>query len=225
MVGSFKNRKLIINLLCLVSASLAIYFEMSGNRDAYVFLKPLTTILIMSHLFFLPKNGLHQFRNGIIAALFFCLLGDVLLLFESFFVYGLVAFLLGHILFAVAFIKLKGIYLHWGSFVALFGTGIALFFWLKPDLRTFMMPVALYVLVISFMAWQGVGLFLRDKRRVFQWIALAVLLFMFSDTVLAIAKFKSPFYLSSLVILVTYWLSIALIANAAYRIVLESKKG
>lgn len=219
MVTSLK-RPVFINLLCLVSASLAIYFEMSGNREIYVFLKPLTTILIMSHLFFLPNT---PFRNGILAALFFCLVGDVLLLFEAYFVYGLATFLVGHVLFALAFIRHKGFYLHWGSFVVLFGIAMALFFWLKPDLGAFMIPVALYVLVISFMAWQGIGTFLRDRGKAYQWIALAVLLFMFSDTMIAIAKFKSPFYLSSLVILGAYWLSIALIANAIYQIVTKQK--
>lgn len=219
MVTALK-RPVFINLLCLVSASLAIYFEMAGNREIYVFLKPLTTLLIMSHLFFLPNTS---FRNGILAALFFCLVGDVLLLFEAYFVYGLATFLVGHVLFALAFIRHKGFYLHWGSFVALFGIATALFFWLKPDLGAFMVPVALYVLVISFMAWQGIGTFLRDRAKPYRWIALAVLLFMFSDTLIAIAKFKSPFYLSSLVILGTYWLSIALIANATYQIVTKQK--
>lgn len=225
MVRALSKRQLVLNLMILASACLAMYVELEGNRDIYVFLKPLTTILIMSHLFFLPKNGLHQSRIGIIAALFFCLLGDVLLLFESYFVHGLAAFLVGHILFAVTFIKLKGFYGHWVSFLLLYGVGISLFFWLRPGLGGFMVPVAVYVMVICFMAWQGIGLFLRERSKAFLWIAVAVLLFMFSDTMIAIAKFKTDFDYSSILILSTYWLSIGLMANAAFQIVLTKNRG
>ena len=86
-----------------------------------------------------------------------------------------------------------------------------------------MVPVGVYVLVICFMAWQGIGLFLKEKSKPFVWIAVAVLLFMFSDTMIAIAKFKADFAYSSVVILSTYWLSIGLIANAARRIILSSQ--
>lgn len=224
MVRALSKRQLVLNLMILASACLAMYVELEGNRDIYVFLKPLTTILIVSHLFFLPTNDFRQFKNGIIAALFFCLVGDVLLLFESYFVYGLATFLIGHILFAATFIKLKGFYWHWVSFLLLYGVGILLFFWLKPGLGGFMVPVAVYVAVICFMAWQGIGLFLRERSRAFLWIAVAVLLFMFSDTMIAIAKFKADFNYSSAIILSSYWLSIGLIANAAFQIVLRGKE-
>jgi len=92
-------------------------------------------------------------------------------------------------------------------------------------LGQFMVPVTVYVVVICFMAWQGIGLFLREKRKEFLWIGIAVLLFMFSDTMIAIAKFKTDFDYSSILILSTYWLSIGLIANAARRIVLKTDGG
>jgi uncharacterized membrane protein YhhN len=102
--------------------------------------------------------------------------------------------------------------------------GGVIFFWLKPDLGDFMVPVLFYVLVITSMAWQGIGLYLRNKAKAYAWIAWAVLFFMLSDTLLAINKFKAPFDYASVLILGTYWLSIALIANAAYNIGLGEKQ-
>jgi len=157
-----------------------------------------------------------------LSALFFCLMGDILLLFPAYFVFGLAAFLIAHLLFASGFVNLKGFDPNWTSFLMLYVIGALLFFWLKPGLGEFMIPVAVYVVVICFMAWQGIGLFLKEKRMVFLWIAIAVLLFMFSDTMIAIAKFKADFDYSSIIILSTYWLSVTLIANAARKIVLKT---
>lgn len=217
------KRQRTINLVSLVLALAAIFSEYLGYRTLYVFLKPLTTISILSLLFFVPKGLSTKFTKLILVALIFCLMGDVLLLNQAYFVFGLVAFLLAHILFIVAFIKHKGFWFHWISFVILFLIGGAIFFWLKPDLGDFMVPVLFYVLVITSMAWQGIGLYLRDKAKTYAWIAWAVLFFMLSDTLLAINKFKAPFDYASVLILVTYWLSIALIANAAYNIGLGEK--
>lgn len=214
--------------LCLVLAVLAIGFEHLGPRQAYVLMKPLTTLCIMLPLFFLSAGGdgtLSRFRKGMLLGLCCCLLGDVLLLYEAYFVHGLASFLVGHLLFALSFIRLRGFHAHWISFLFFFGVGTALFLWLNPDLGAFRLPVALYVLVICFMAWQGMGLFLREPTKAFGWIALGVLLFMFSDTLIAISKFKVPFHLSGPLILGTYWLSLGLLSNAARRVVSRVGEG
>lgn len=223
MVEKQKRLQRRINILAFFAACIAIFFEHNGNREIYMFLKPLTTILIMSLLIFVPKNVHSKFRNLMLAAFLFCLVGDILLLFDSYFVFGLASFLWAHLLFSTSFINLKGFGAHILSFLMVFGVGVILFFWLKPNLGEFMVPVALYVLVICFMAWQGIGLYFRNKGRAYSWIALAVLLFMLSDTMIAIAKFKSTFVYSNILILGTYWLSIGLLANATYRIILDGK--
>ncbi|MEZ4809714.1 MAG: lysoplasmalogenase [Allomuricauda sp.] len=208
-----------LNVVAFVSACLAMYLEFVGQRALYIVFKPLTTILIMSLLFFVPGGGPSRFRNIVLTALAFCLLGDILLLWEGYFVLGLASFLLAHLLFATGFIQLGGFRFHWISFLALLTIGGGLFLWLRPDLGNFLMPVTAYIIVIVFMAMQGVNLFLKNKKRAYAMIALAVLLFMFSDTMIAIDKFKSPFHWSGPIILGTYWLSIALIAHATFQIV------
>ncbi|MHA7829756.1 MAG: lysoplasmalogenase [Flagellimonas sp.] len=220
MVVKSVNITRVTNLLIVISAILAILMEFLGNRTVYMVLKPLTTILVTTLLFF-QTNKNSKFKRLMIAALLFCLLGDILLLFPAYFVFGLAAFLVAHILFTIGFINLKGFHPHWISFLILYAIGTSLFLWLKPGLGDFMNPIGGYVVVICFMAWQGIGLFLKEKRQEFAWIAIAVLLFMFSDTMIAMSKFKTDFDYSSIVILSTYWLSIGLIANAARRIILK----
>lgn len=223
MEAIMDKRQISINFLIVIAAIAAMSAEHLGFRQVYLFLKPLTTILVISLLVLIPKINNANFRNLMLAAFIFCLLGDILLLFEAYFVFGLASFLSAHLLFTLSFIKLKGFSTHVLSFVFVFGVGTGIFFWLKPDLGTFLIPVSLYILVISLMAWQGIGLYLRNKGRAYAWIAVAVMLFMLSDTMIALVKFKAPFAYSSFLILGTYWLSIGLLANATYRIVQKEK--
>ncbi|WP_375325787.1 lysoplasmalogenase [Flagellimonas sp. GZD32] len=217
------NSRLVINVLFVVSALSSIVLEYLGIRQGYVFFKPFTTVLAIVLLFSAGGTSVPKFKSLMIAALVLCLVGDTLLLFESYFVFGLASFLLGHLLFIAAFIQLKGFYAHWISFFFLMAIGGGLFLWLKPDLGNLLVPVSCYIVVICVMAWQGIGLYTRDKSKPFLWIAIAVLLFMFSDSMIAVSKFKMPFAYASALILSTYWLSIGLLANAGYKLIYENK--
>ncbi|MBW8198771.1 lysoplasmalogenase [Flagellimonas abyssi] len=219
MVAETNKTTWLINIFILVSACLAIYFGLSNERELFTFFKPLTTIFVIAVPFFAPKNGHVTFGRLVIVGLVFCLLGDVLLLFDAYFLFGLGAFLLAHILFSISFVQYMGFYKNWIAFLVLFGIAGVLFYWLRPDLGDLLLPVSIYVLIITFMAWQGVGLYMRKRNNAHALLAMAVLFFMFSDTLLAIAKFKTPFYLSGPLILSTYWLSIGLIANATRKII------
>ena len=117
-----------------------------------------------------------------------------------------------------------GFYKNWIAFLVLFGIAGVLFYWLRPDLGDLLLPVSIYVLIITFMAWQGVGLYMRKRNNAHALLAMAVLFFMLSDTFLAIAKFQAPFYLSGPLILASYWLSIGLVANATRKIISTTVK-
>lgn len=224
MVAKTNKTTWLINIFILVSACLAIYFGLSNERELFTFFKPLTTIFVIAVPFFAPKNGHVTFGRLVIVGLVFCLLGDVLLLFDAYFLFGLGAFLLAHILFSISFVQYMGFYKNWIAFLVLFGIAGVLFYWLRPDLGDLLLPVSIYVLIITFMAWQGVGLYMRKRNNAHALLAMAVLFFMLSDTLLAIAKFKTPFYLSGPLILSTYWLSIGLIANATRKIISTTVK-
>lgn len=223
MVAKNSKARRIINLLIFMSALTAIYADFNGYEMLFIIFKPLTTSLVIGLLFLVKSTRLSRFRSIMIIALGCCLLGDIFLLNDDYFVLGLGSFLIGHLLFASGFIELERFHFNWISLIAFLTIGTVVLFWLQPDLGDFELPVTIYIVVIVFMAWQGVGLFINQQRMAYALIAIAVLLFMFSDTMIAFNKFRTPFKLSGMVILSTYWLSISLIANGAYAILNKGK--
>ncbi|MET1258673.1 lysoplasmalogenase [Flagellimonas sp. DF-77] len=193
------------------------------DSEWYAISKPLTTILIIV-LPFLGNEVDTKFRRTLFLALCFCLLGDILLLKNAYFVFGLGSFLIAHVCFAKGFIGLAGFQRNPGIAVVLLLIGIGLYTWLYPDLGALKYPVAAYVSVILFMAWQGIGIYVVEKTKAYALITLGTVLFLFSDSMIAVDRFKAPFELSGMVILATYWLAIALIANAALLISTSDQK-
>lgn len=221
MVGSKSGGRWPLPWLGPMAALLAIGADHWGHRTAFLLLKPLTTFLFMLPLFYVSGGrdlGLSRFNMGMLTGLAFCLLGDVFLMYPGYFVHGLTAFLAGQLFFALSFIGLGGLSTHAASFVLVFGTGAALFYWLLPDLGSYRLPVGLYVLVICFMAWQALGLYLREADRAFVWMALGALLFMGSDTLIALNRFKAPFFLSGPLILGSYWAALGLLVRGSLKV-------
>lgn len=202
-----------LNFLIIISAITAIsvlYFY----PPLYDFFKPLTTILILLIPILYGNKKLKQYRNGIIAALVFCLLGDTFLLRDAYFIYGLAAFLIAHLLFAFSFTRLGGFRYALRPIGFLVALSAGYYYYLYPNLESMKIPVAIYIGCIVLMCWQGVALFLRERHNRFLMIAIAVLLFLFSDALIALEKFKMDFASSGILILSTYWLSILLLANS-----------
>ena len=136
-------------------------------------------------------------------------------LFESFFLYGLTSFLVGHLCFLYAFVKQQGF--QWPVIPGIFLGSIAstILFLCYDNLGALLLPVLVYIGVILIMSWQGIALQRQNKHFTFRYVGWAVVLFLFSDAVLALNKFYIPFAYSGVLILSTYWLAICLIALSA----------
>jgi len=205
--------------LTIGSAMLAIAngaWALDHRALLFVF-KPLTTLLILAHAW--PRGGdAPAARRYVLAGLWFSLVGDVALLWpQQGFVPGLVAFLIAHALYIVAFTRehrfaAQPAALAGYAFIA--GTILA-FLWghIPSGLR---IPVAGYVLALTAMAAQAavVGLLARgeDQRRA-RGLMLGGALFMASDTVLAVNRFALPVPAAGLWIPATYWGAQWLIAS------------
>lgn len=131
----------------------------------------------------------------------FSSLGDVLLAIpgRDLFLFGLLAFLTAHLLYIVLFHRLRS---PDGHRVGPRILGVVLFAaaatsWLWKDLGALRLPVLFYILAIATMA----ALAQRTRR---PWVALGAVLFVLSDTVLAIGRFQGGFALSDVVVWVTY---------------------
>ena len=195
-----------------VSGLFAILFELVDFSIGFYCTKPLTTLLILTLPLRFPHDQLKAYKKTVLLGLLFCLIGDSFLLFESFFLYGLTSFLVGHLCFLFAFVKQQGF--QWPLVPGIFLSSIAstILFLCYDNLGALLLPVLVYIGVILIMSWQGIALQRQNKHFTFRYVGWAVGLFLFSDAVLALNKFYIPFAYSGVLILSTYWLAISLIA-------------
>lgn len=211
-----------LNYIAAALAVLAILSVSCGYSVAFIVLKPLTTIVIIAIAIIgqqstgtRGKLGLARSRHEylIVVALFACLIGDVMLLNDAYFVYGLASFLLAHLLFAYMFYDLAGRTIYYLPLVISLLLGSAFYYVLSPYLGELKIAVAVYSSCILVMCWQGISVFLARKDAPSRNLMWAALLFVFSDSVIAINKFVVAFDIADAMILSSYWLSIGLITN------------
>lgn len=185
------------------------------DTTAFYLLKPLTTISILAYLIIFKNPSTKKYVSRIGLALFFCLVGDVFLLFEAYFAYGLASFLIGHMFFLFAFIGLQGLQRAPTIITLLVLIAAALFLLISPKLELLFYPVLIYLIVIVLMSWQGWALSLSTQLKNIRFLGLGVSLFLFSDALIAIDKFYVTFSFVQPIILFSYWAAIYLIAQSA----------
>jgi len=204
----------ILSLGVLISAVLAVIYSQRDNVKWHSVFKPLTTILIIS----IASNVYLKFNSFysaiIIVSLIFSLIGDVFLIHKKYFLHGLSSFLLAHIGFTIGFASIYGFNWTFTPLVFLTLIGASYFIYLRKALDKYAIPVAIYISVIVIMNWQAIGLVYINNTIVFFGMAIASLLFSFSDSVLAYSKFKKPFCGAEILTLSTYWISIYILAIA-----------
>jgi len=199
-------------VLVAVLAIRAHYLEDRQRWQVYAF-KPLATLLILALALSLsPARPDYQW--AIAAGLVLSTAGDVFLMLpRDRFVAGLASFLLAHLCYLRAFsieVPFGAGLLLWLPFFAAGGMVVALV-WpgLKPALRG---PVVVYVIVIAAMAGQATGRWYVSGSMVALAAAVGAGLFVVSDAVLAIDRFRWPFRAARAVTLATYWAAQLLIA-------------
>lgn len=199
-------------MLVAVLAIRAHYLDARRRWQIYVF-KPLATLLILALALLLPPAHA-AYQWAIAAGLLFSTAGDVFLMLpRDRFVAGLASFLIAHLCYVWAFgmeVPLAANPLFWLPYFAV-GGGVLALIWpgLKPALRG---PVAVYVIVIAVMASQAVERWHAMGSGVALAAAIGAGLFVVSDGVLAVDRFRWPFRAARAVTLATYWAAQILIA-------------
>ena len=197
-----------LSLAVLVSAIIAIIYRQRENIKIYSVFKPLTTVLIILIALIIFTKTSSTYSAMMIAALFFSLAGDVFLINKKYFLQGLSAFLIAHIGFTIGFTSLYGFTWYLVPLVLLVLIGGGYYNYLRKDLGKYSIPVSIYITVIVVMNWQAIGLVINDGKIVFISIAIASIMFSFSDSVIAYNMFKKPLKMAETLILSTYWISI-----------------
>jgi uncharacterized membrane protein YhhN len=154
-----------------------------------------------------PSPGYGTF---ILIGLSISLAGDVLLALggDKPFLLGLVAFLLGHVAYIVAFFTLSGLSAAtlWAA-VPIACVSALIYRWLKPRLGPMEKPVIAYILVISLML-AGAATVLADSAQFLSGRVMAfvgALLFYLSDLLVARDRFVHPSFANRLVGLPLYY--------------------
>ena len=135
-----------------------LFFEKRKNRKGIVPTKTMLSTLFVVAAAIQP-HPLHSYFVFVVAGLLFCLGGDVCLALpqEKAFLFGLVFFLLGHVLYIVAFLQVAAFSdLPWLLVVITLGASTGVYLWLRPHLGQMQGPVVAYVTVITIMvcmAW------------------------------------------------------------------------
>jgi uncharacterized membrane protein YhhN len=184
--------------------------------------KPLLMPVLAVYFLAQTVRSSHRLEPWILGGLFFSWAGDVLLMFQDkipdFFLFGLAAFLVAHIFYIVFFHRVRVLEGIRGRFflllpVVLYYAGLII--WLSPYLGDMSLPVRIYGIVISFMLMMALHMLYSRNKKAGSLLVTGAILFVISDSVLAINKFYQPFDQAGIVIMLTYGLAQLLIVKGA----------
>jgi uncharacterized membrane protein YhhN len=176
--------------------------------------KPL--IMIMLGWYYISSTDSESRNLSVLVAIFFSFLGDTLLMFvdrdELYFMLGLAAFLIAHLFYIFSYRQhknashpdeLQGVQRIRLAFpIILAGSGLVIV--LYPQLGSLKIPVLLYALTIVIMVLNALFRYGRTQAPSFWLVFLGAVLFMASDSLIAINKFVSPISSAHLLIMSTY---------------------
>jgi len=202
-----------------VSACLAIRAHLGAGRQAQVFLlKPLTTVLILALAALTPTTD-SRYQLAVCVGLALSVAGDVFLMLPGDrFLPGLVSFLLAHLAYLVAFTRGLHVEATVVPVLAYGAVGAAVFAVLWPGLsRQLRSPVAVYVAVIAMMAGVALARWLEIGGGPPLAAAVGAGLFLVSDALLALDRFRWSFRWSRAAVLGSYWAAQFLIAMSVGR--------
>ena len=203
----------ILVLLVILTSSVHIWAEYRGPRwHVYIF-KPLTMVFIWL-IAILGQATLPFYKYMIIAGLVFSMAGDVFLMLPSDrFVAGLVAFLVAHLFYIVAFMSDIST-LIWWPLIPIVTYGIVIYIILAPYLGKLKPPVIIYIVVILVMAWLAWERWSQTSQSGAFLAYVGAILFVISDTILAINRFRGAFKPARFLNLITYFAAQCLIAGS-----------
>jgi len=205
--------------LLVVAAALLVGLLVAENRNKtgliLSFKTPLSALFVVTAL--IQPHPVPSYYHWVLAGLVCGLIGDVCLALKgnSAFKAGLVAFLFGHILYVAAFVGLTEPR-DWLTPVHLLVAAVAfgVFWWLRPNLGAMLVPVALYIVVISVMLAAAWVAFLNPALN---WkgawgLFAGALCFYASDVFVARDRFKKSQFANRLLGLPLYYAGQFLIA-------------
>ena len=188
-------------MVCILDL-VGVYFE----HNTIIFMaKPFLMITLIWYYIVNAKTVNKLF----VAGLFFSFLGDVLLLGtgELYFILGLLFFLIAHVFYIIMVVKLlkntkmAQVLLASIPYLLIF---TSLLTTLYSGLGEMKIPVIVYAITITVLGISSLSLFLQNKNKTHLILVFGVLIFIISDSVLALNMFYKEQSIYPLLIISTY---------------------
>lgn len=199
-----------------VAGGVALAALVREDRPGFALFKPLTTFIVLLGAAYLIRPAAQPYRSWIVLGLALSLAGDVLLLptvdrFRA----GLAAFLLAHVAYLGAFTLSSPVARAQLPLLApfvLFGGAAVLAAW--PGLGARRVPVLAYLVVVCAMAWRAAarGGAPGVSPASFRLALAGASLFLVSDAILVVRRFRLPSRTAHTVELGLYWVAQTLLA-------------
>ncbi|SDO22406.1 Uncharacterized membrane protein YhhN [Psychrobacillus sp. OK028] len=190
----------IIGVLIAVMGIIYIFFIPSDPVSTKIVFKLIPMLLIILFAFLRPVGESKKYKTLILIGLTVCMLADGLIYW---FIVGLITFLIGHIWYIFAFKQIKHTPLPKWIIVVLLAYGLAMGLWLAGTLWSqgdivLACAVVLYIGVILTMGWSAF-------QTANKFAIIGAILFIFSDSILAINKFIVEVLFSDALIMISYY--------------------
>ena len=192
-------------ILALMGATTYLYGLTVHASLLCLLVKPMPVLALLGWLHDAPPG---EYRRWISLGLMFSVVGDVLLAWPGdLFVFGLGAFLLAHLAYLKAYLSDCRRPALLALVLALAIGAVLLGILMSNGLGPLSVPVTVYSLAISAMLWRALARLGTTVPKRSAWLAAAgALAFVFSDSLIGINRFVSPFHAAPYLIIVSYWL-------------------
>jgi uncharacterized membrane protein YhhN len=208
-----KRTSIILIILAIGSAILFIWAEYNGPPIQIYIFKPLTMVFIILIAVLKTKASPAFYAFAIIAGLVCSTAGDIFLMLPTDqFILGLVSFLIAHLFYISAFTYGSKIRHAPWALIPFVIFGILIYVILFPYLGAMKLPVAAYILVILVMGWRAWERWSQTAEITALFAFIGAVLFIISDSILALNRFREPFAVARALNLSTYFAAQCLIA-------------
>ncbi|RSC93864.1 lysoplasmalogenase [Tenacibaculum singaporense] len=202
------------SIVFLLVAIADVYAVITQTKNIEMIFKPL--LMTSLAIVYLVSVSKHSF--WLLSALFFSFWGDVFLLDKTnFFVFGLASFLVAH----VVYIKITTSFLYKDSVVKILTSAIpfvllfvGLLSLIYNNLGDMLLPVLVYGIAISTFGTAALLNYRQQKNIANSWLLLGAILFIASDSLIALNNFYAPKRLFDIAIIILYIVSQYLIVKA-----------
>lgn len=217
-----KQQAKLLFLLYAVVALLELLFIYTDQSTLRWFTKPLLMPLLMLGFSITSATRTGSLFKLIIAALFLSWCGDVLLQLNGFFIPGLISFLLAHFCYIAYFLQTEKTKKGWIQLHPLMALPVLLYillflYLLFPYLGALKIPVIIYGITIGSMLLMAMNTKYKLAAITATLFIIGALLFVISDSVLAINLFAYQHLSLSLLVMATYAAAQYLIVKAAIK--------